>query len=67
MRLGPWELIAILAIVLIIFGAGKLPNVAKSLGEAIKEFRKSSKGEEPAAGGPPATKPGLENQDKKPS
>jgi sec-independent protein translocase protein TatA len=37
--LGPWELIAILAVVLIIFGPGKLPDVGKSLGKTIREFR----------------------------
>lgn len=40
--LGPWELIAILVIVLIIFGPGKLPEVGKSLGKTIREFRKAS-------------------------
>lgn len=42
-NLGPWELIAILAVVLIIFGPGKLPDVGKSLGKTIKEFRNASK------------------------
>ncbi|MDH7577984.1 MAG: twin-arginine translocase TatA/TatE family subunit [Bacillota bacterium] len=40
--IGPWEIIAILAIVLIIFGPGKLPEVGKSLGKTIREFRKAS-------------------------
>ncbi len=40
--IGPWELILILAVVLIIFGPGKLPEVGKSLGKTIKEFRKAS-------------------------
>jgi sec-independent protein translocase protein TatA len=40
--IGPWELIAVLAVVLIIFGPGKLPDVAKSLGKTIKEFRSAS-------------------------
>lgn len=39
---GPWEIIAILAIVLIIFGPGKLPEVGKSLGKTIREFRKAT-------------------------
>tara|TARA_B100000686_G_C16638707_1_gene888784 strand:+ start:20 stop:214 length:195 start_codon:yes stop_codon:yes gene_type:complete len=33
------ELMLILFIVLLIFGAGKLPDVASSLGKSIKEFR----------------------------
>ena len=35
-NIGPWELIAILAIVLIIFGPGKLPDVRKSLGTLLR-------------------------------
>lgn len=44
-RLGPLEIGLILVIILIIFGAGKLPQVGKSMGEAIKEFRKAKEGE----------------------
>ncbi len=36
---GPAELVLILLVVLIIFGAGKLPEVGKALGKGIKEFR----------------------------
>lgn len=39
--LGPWELAIILAIVVIIFGVGKLPELGSGLGEGIKNFRKS--------------------------
>ena len=39
---GPWELILVLTIALIIFGPGKLPDVAKSLGKGINEFKKAS-------------------------
>ena len=45
--LGPWELVIILAIVLVVFGAGKLPQIGGSLGQAIKNFKKGVKGEEP--------------------
>lgn len=38
---GPWELVFILAIVLIIFGPGKLPQLAESMGKAIKGFKKA--------------------------
>jgi sec-independent protein translocase protein TatA len=37
--IGPWEIVLILAIVLIIFGAGKLPEVAKMFGKSVKEFK----------------------------
>ena len=41
--LGVWELIIILVIILIIFGAGKLPEIGSSLGKGIKSFRKAIK------------------------
>lgn len=42
-NIGPWELAAILLIVLIIFGPGKLPAVGKSIANGIREFRKATK------------------------
>jgi len=42
-RIGPTELVIILAIVVLLFGANKIPQLAKSVGEGIKEFRKSVK------------------------
>ena len=41
--LGMPELIIIMVIVLLIFGAGKLPEVGSSIGKAIKGFKKSMK------------------------
>jgi sec-independent protein translocase protein TatA len=41
--LGMPELIIIMVIVLLIFGAGKLPEVGSSIGKAIKGFKKSVK------------------------
>ncbi len=40
--LGGWEIILILAVVLILFGAKKLPDLAKGLGQGIREFKKAS-------------------------
>ncbi|MCC7022186.1 MAG: twin-arginine translocase TatA/TatE family subunit [Thermomicrobiales bacterium] len=42
MGLGWQELVIVLVIIMIIFGAGKLPEVAKSLGQGVKEFRQES-------------------------
>lgn len=41
--IGAPELILILVIVLIIFGPGKLPEVGRSLGKALSEFKKAKK------------------------
>ncbi|MEN6461918.1 MAG: Sec-independent protein translocase protein TatB [Syntrophomonas sp.] len=43
-NIGPWELVLILMIALIVVGPGKLPDVAKSLGKAVNEFKKSTSG-----------------------
>lgn len=44
--MGPLEWGIILVIVLVIFGAGKLPGLGKSLGAGIRNFNKSVKGDE---------------------
>ena len=41
-NLGGGEIILILALVLILFGAKKLPELAKGLGQGIKEFKKAT-------------------------
>jgi sec-independent protein translocase protein TatA len=38
--LGHWELLIILAIVLVIFGAGKLPQIGTGIGQGIRNFKK---------------------------
>ena len=43
---GMPELIVILVIVLIIFGAGKLPHIGENLGKAIRNFKKSTEEKE---------------------
>ncbi|MBI2917647.1 MAG: twin-arginine translocase TatA/TatE family subunit [Chloroflexi bacterium] len=45
-KFGGWELILILAIVLIIFGAGRLPEIGGAMGKAIRSFKRSSEGED---------------------
>lgn len=40
--LGWQELLIVLVIIMVIFGAGKLPEVARSLGQGVKEFKKES-------------------------
>ena len=46
--LGMPELIIILVIVVIIFGAGKLPEIGAGLGHGIKNFKKATHGEDEA-------------------
>ena len=53
--LGGYEIILILAVIVLLFGAKKLPELAKGLGQGIKEFKKSASGHDeppPSPGGP---------------
>ena len=45
-NLGAPEFLIILVIVLIVFGAGKLPNVMKDFGRGVKEFKKAQEEED---------------------
>ncbi len=39
MSIGIWQIILVLVVVLVVFGAGKLPNVMGDLGKGIKNFK----------------------------
>ncbi|HIL71730.1 MAG TPA: twin-arginine translocase TatA/TatE family subunit, partial [Verrucomicrobia bacterium] len=41
--MGGWEILGILVVVLILFGAKRLPELAKGLGTGIKEFKKATR------------------------
>ena len=41
--LGGWEVVLIFAVILILFGARKLPELARGLGQGIKEFKKATR------------------------
>ena len=43
MHFGSQEIWIVLGIIVLLFGAKKLPELGKSLGQGIKEFKKSSK------------------------
>ena len=44
--LGPTEIFIVVFIILLLFGAKKLPELARSMGSSIKEFKKSVKDDE---------------------
>ncbi|MFN5784693.1 MAG: twin-arginine translocase TatA/TatE family subunit [Flavobacteriia bacterium] len=44
-KFGAFEIIMILAIVILLFGGKKIPELMKGLGKGIKEFKDASKGE----------------------
>jgi sec-independent protein translocase protein TatA len=59
-KLGMGELIIILLIVVILFGASRLPQLGKGLGEGIRSFKKSFGGEDDDK---PSTPAGTQDQD----
>ena len=40
--IGPWQVILILLVVVLLFGAKKLPQIGKGMGEALRNFKKIS-------------------------
>jgi sec-independent protein translocase protein TatA len=44
--LGPWEIVAIVAVVLIVFGVGRLPQALGSLGKGVRAFKRGVAGED---------------------
>jgi sec-independent protein translocase protein TatA len=64
---APGHMIWILLIVVLLFGAKKIPDLAKGLGQGIKEFKKATKDAEKELTGPNTddTKPASEKKDNK--
>ncbi len=64
MSIGIWQIVLILVIVLLIFGAGKLPRVMGDFAKGIKSFKAGMKeGAEPPPSPPPsATQPRVSEQ-----
>ncbi|MDQ1506456.1 MAG: hypothetical protein QOD57_4183 [Actinomycetota bacterium] len=52
LNLGPTELIIVLLIVMVLFGAARLPKLARSLGESAQEFKHAQRTISGAAGDP---------------
>jgi sec-independent protein translocase protein TatA len=46
-RLGPMEILLILGVALLLFGAGRIADIGKGLGEGIRNFKKGIKDDEP--------------------
>ena len=42
-KIGLWEIMLVLAVALIVFGPAKLPELGRSIGNGLKEFRKATK------------------------
>ena len=44
---GPWQVVMIIAIALLLFGGKKIPELMKGLGQGMKEFKKATRDDEP--------------------
>ncbi len=42
----PWQLLLVLVVILLLFGASRLPEMGKALGEGIRNFKKGLSGDE---------------------
>ena len=63
--IGMPELLIILVIILIIFGAGKLPEIGKGLGKGIRNFRKATTGMDEVDESTKGNEKELEDKEKK--
>tara|TARA_B100001971_G_scaffold36327_1_gene31379 strand:- start:420 stop:605 length:186 start_codon:yes stop_codon:yes gene_type:complete len=43
MSLGPWEIVLILLVFILIFGGKKIPELARGLGKGLREFKKTTR------------------------
>lgn len=44
--LGPWQIVLIVVVVVLLFGGRKIPELMRGLGQGMKEFKDATKGEE---------------------
>ena len=63
--LGPGEVLALLALALVLFGAKRLPEIGRSLGQGMREFKRSvrdiTEDEPPTSPQPPKSEHGSED------
>lgn len=57
MDIQPWHLIVLLVIVLLLFGAKRLPEIGRSLGSSAREFKSGLGGDESTPSAPPQDAP----------
>jgi len=50
---GPWQIVLIVAIALLMFGGKKIPELMKGLGQGMKEFKKATRDDEPSGSANP--------------
>ena len=51
--IGPWQVVLIVAVALLMFGGKKIPELMKGLGQGMKEFKKATRDDEPSGNANP--------------
>ena len=69
-NVGPWEIIILVVVLLLVFGSRRLPEIGRSVGKGMREFKQSvtGKDEKPEPEEPPAelTARAVEEEDEQP-
>ena len=63
--LGTWEIVAIVAVVLLLFGGAKIPELMRGLGKGVKEFKNAQKEVEDAIKEEPEAKKEVKKDEAK--
>ena len=45
---GPWQIVLVIVVVILLFGGKKIPELMKGIGTGIKEFKNAAKDDQPA-------------------
>ena len=62
-NIGPWQLLIVVAVIALLFGGSKIPELARSLGKAKGEFKKGlAEGEKAEKEGEAAAAPKLDDR-----
>jgi sec-independent protein translocase protein TatA len=59
---GPWQIVLIVAVALLMFGGKKIPELMGGIGKGMKEFKKAIKEEDGSSSEIPKETPGTDNK-----
>jgi sec-independent protein translocase protein TatA len=63
---GPWQIVLIVAVALLMFGGKKIPELMSGIGKGMKEFKKAVKEEDGTSADAPKETPTIDNNKKEP-
>ena len=59
---GPWQIILIIAVALLMFGGKKIPELMGGIGKGMKDFKKAIKDDDETPGATPKESPKADNK-----